>query len=116
MTTQSFIANGRILGDLQGKYTYHEKRGSSTIDYAVINENLRKHIITFKVMDPSIGSDHCPIKLELSIPRTSSNTDETTNKTNKPKIKWNERTEKIFSLQINTQKTKDEIQENEQLL
>ena len=116
VTTHSFIANGRTLGDLQGKYTCHETRGSSTVDYAIINENLRKHINTFKVMDPSTGSDHCPIKLELSIPKNNSITAETTNTINKQKLKWNERTKKFFLMHINTQKTKEEIEEIEKLL
>ena len=40
VTTQSFIANGRTIGDLQGKFTCHEWNGSSTVDYAVINESM----------------------------------------------------------------------------
>ena len=47
ITTQSFIANGRIMGDLQGKYTCYEKQGSSTVDYAILTENLTKHLNTF---------------------------------------------------------------------
>ena len=39
-----------------------------------------------------------------------------TNEIHKQKIRWNERTEKIFSQHINTQKTKEEMQEIIQLL
>ena len=37
IATHSYIANGRTLGDLRGKYTYHDTPGSSTVDYAVVN-------------------------------------------------------------------------------
>ena len=40
--THTYIANGRTLGDLRGKLTCHEPRGSSTVDYAVIHESLKK--------------------------------------------------------------------------
>ena len=33
--TSSFIANGRTLGDLQGKFTCYAHNGTSTVDYAV---------------------------------------------------------------------------------
>ena len=64
--TQSYIANGRTLGDLQGNLTCHETRGSSTVDYAIVSEALKKEVKKFKVLPPSVGSDHCPIELEIS--------------------------------------------------
>ena len=57
------MANGRTVGDLFGKYTCHQKRGSSVVDYLLTPcENLR-NIMEFKVGEhcPLI-SDHCPIE------------------------------------------------------
>ena len=41
--TRSYIVNGRTLGDFQGKLTCHQLTGSSTVDYAIVSENLEKH-------------------------------------------------------------------------
>ena len=41
IASRSYITNGRTVGDLQGKYTCHEANGSSTVDYAIVNENLK---------------------------------------------------------------------------
>ena len=67
-STNSFIVNGRTLGDLQGKYTCYEKNGSSVVDYVIANERLSPYVDTFRVSDPSI-SDHCKIDLGVSLPR-----------------------------------------------
>ena len=61
IATKSYIANGRTIGDLQGKYTCHENQGSSTVDYAVISENLKNYVQTFQVLPPDTGSDHSAI-------------------------------------------------------
>ena len=67
IATRSYITNGRTMGDLQGKYTCHELKGSSTVDYAVVNETLTNTIQSFQVLDPNTGSDHSAILLNLSI-------------------------------------------------
>ena len=56
------IANGRTIGDLFGKYTCHQKRGSSVVDYLLTPcQNLR-NIMDFKVGEHHpLLSDHCPI-------------------------------------------------------
>ena len=84
--THCYIANGRTLGDFQGKLTCHEPRGSSTVDYAVVNESLKKSIKTFRVLPPTI-SDHCPIKVEISY-KKDKNKEKVKNSKLKPSIKW----------------------------
>ena len=68
ISTCSYIANGRTLGDLDGKYTCHQPSGSSTVDYAIISEELRKFVKHFKVLDPDTGSDHSLICLLYTSP------------------------------------------------
>ena len=62
------ILNGRCLGDLAGKFTCHNQRGSSVVDYGLASENLLPCIKFFKVNKfiPDL-SDHCLISLMLKI-------------------------------------------------
>ena len=112
--THTYIANGRTLGDLLGKLTCHEPRGSSTVDYAVIHESLKKSVKSFRVFPPSL-SDHCPIKLELSYQKGQG-----TVKVNypklKPSIKWNEKTKEIFMWHINSPEAEKQIEELEKIM
>ena len=39
-STNSYILNGRTLGDFQGKLTCYEKNGASAVDYVLANEKL----------------------------------------------------------------------------
>ena len=55
IATRSYIANGRTLGDLRGKFTCHQPSGSSTVDYAIISENMKNLVKYFKVLDPDTG-------------------------------------------------------------
>jgi hypothetical protein len=71
------------------------------VDYAILSENLEKHVKSFHVLKPDTGSDHCPIKLELNCPRSPETTD--TNITAQlPKYRWNDMTKHLFSQQINS--------------
>ena len=56
------VVNGRKVGDILGKYTCHQKNGSSVVDYMVNTHNAFQKISHFKVGDvlPTL-SDHCPI-------------------------------------------------------
>ena len=40
IATDSYIMNGRTLGDIQGKFTCYQPNGTSTVDYAIVNETL----------------------------------------------------------------------------
>ena len=56
------IANGRVVGDLFGKYTCHQKRGSSVVDYLLTHPKNLPNIMEFKVGELlPLLSDHCPI-------------------------------------------------------
>ena len=62
------IANGRTIGDLFGKYTCHQKRGSSVVDYLLTPCQNRQNIQEFKVGEyHPILSDHCPIMATISL-------------------------------------------------
>ena len=101
IATRSYIANGRTIGDLRGKYTCHQSRGSSTVDYAIINERLKNHVQNFQVLDPNTGSDHSAIKLKLSLP-TKLKTKNDSLKKHTPKIQWNEQIKSIFENKMNS--------------
>ena len=62
------ILNGRVLGDLFGKYTCFTPRGNSTVDYAAVSPRLFKSVRYFSVLSllPHL-SDHSPIQLALKI-------------------------------------------------
>lgn len=110
IATRSYIANGRTIGDLQGKYTCHEYNGSSTVDYAVISENLRDRVQSFRVCDPDTGSDHSPIELDLSLPFKLEQKNNSYTKL-PPKIIWNETTKVNFELKMKSPNTLCKINE-----
>ena len=62
------ILNGRTLGDLMGKYTCFPNKGCSVVDYYVCSHELKKNVTQMQVQDLTIYSDHCPIKLSISLP------------------------------------------------
>ena len=115
-TTHSYIANGRTLGDFQGKYTCHETRGSSTVDYAVVNESLKKLVTQFRVLTPYIGSDHCPITLHLMFKPNNLSKMKNSLTTMKPKIRWNDNTRLIFEKHINSVEAAKEMDKIESLI
>ena len=103
ISTRSYIANGRTLGDIQGKLTCHQSNGSSTVDYAVITENLKNHVKSFEVLNPDTGSDHSPISLQLNCPHkfiTQTNKGSSGITMLPPPFKWNEKTKNIFEKKI----------------
>ena len=62
------ILNGRILGDLLGNYTCYTPNGCSTVDYAIVSENVLESILYFKVNNflPTLSDCHCPIEWQMS--------------------------------------------------
>lgn len=62
------ILNGRFVGDSQGYFTCHKSKGSSVIDYMMINEEFLKHVLYFHVHH-LLGtlSDHCKLSVMLRI-------------------------------------------------
>ena len=59
-----YIANGRTLGDFQGKLTCHKWNGSSTVDYAITDLDLNS-LRAFTVKEQTPLSDHSQIILYL---------------------------------------------------
>jgi hypothetical protein len=45
VTTKLRILNGRVIGDLFGKYTCHKPTGSSVVDYIILSEELLTHFV-----------------------------------------------------------------------
>ena len=60
------IANGRTMGDLFGRYTSHQKKGSSVVDYLLLPYKAINNITNFSVGKylPDL-SDHCPIQATI---------------------------------------------------
>lgn len=75
-----FMANGYIdtyryiYGDDKEAYTWwsyrsggREKNEGWRIDYILISQNLKNNLINAFILDNVIGSDHCPIGIEINI-------------------------------------------------
>ena len=61
------ILNGRIIGDLEGKFTCIHPNGSSVIDYFVCTNEIKQQICTLKIKDFTEYSDHSPLELNTTI-------------------------------------------------
>ena len=57
--------NGRMQGDMLGKFTCHKFNGASTIDYAILSQSLLEDMVNFSVLPLSFFSSHCPIAFTL---------------------------------------------------
>ena len=110
IATGSYIANGRTIGDLQGKLTCHQHNGSSTVDYAIINETLTDYIQNFRILNPDTGSDHSPIKLNITL-RQKLTEEKNDNSKLPPKILWNDVTKQSFEIKINSPSTLNKLNE-----
>ena len=67
VTTKMRILNGRVIGDLFGKYTCHKPTGSSVVDYIILSEVLLTSVLYFKVSDfiPNFSDCHCKLSMNL---------------------------------------------------
>ena len=60
------IVNGRAFQDKNiGKFTFHESRGSSVVDYLLADVKVWDLLENFAVHDVSCKSDHCPIEFSI---------------------------------------------------
>ena len=82
----------------------------------MVNESLSKYIRSFQVQDPSTGSDHCPLKLEVEL--QNNNISKVKNNTTKrpPPIRWNEKTEREFVNRMNSDELRELITSIHKLL
>ena len=58
------IVNGRVCGD-EGSFTFIGSRGSSLIDYCIVNPELLNSFTSFYVHAPNILSDHCLMEFTI---------------------------------------------------
>ncbi|CAG2207784.1 unnamed protein product [Mytilus edulis] len=60
--------NGRIIGDLFGKYTCYKPVGASVVDYAIMSESALNQVLYFKVNDfiPTLSDCHSKIEWKMS--------------------------------------------------
>ena len=112
ISTRSYIANGRTIGDLMGKYTCHEHNGSSTVDYAILTENLKDSVQSFQVHDPNTGSDHSAIELVIHLPIKPPKNNVNYAKLS-PKIKCNENVKLKFEYKMMASTTFSKVEELE---
>ena len=64
-STSLRLANGRLLDDLSGSYTFVNNQGSSVIDYLLLPEHNFQSVKNFKVESLCEWSDHCPLTFSL---------------------------------------------------
>ena len=102
-TSGLVICNGRVNGDLDGNFTYVDKKGNSTIDYALVSRELLCNVNSFSVHAPTVFSDHNPIILSLkNIPLHVYSTQDNSFNHNFKQYKWsNEKSTPIFMSNMN---------------
>ena len=94
------ILNGYKKGDYEGEFTYIGSRGSTVIDYVIVNEDTNELIEEFNI-EESIDSDHLPLKVKMNIGKEENGKEEETlNSIDKPKTKviysWSEEDRAVF--------------------
>ena len=94
------ILNGYKKGDEEGEFTYVGSRGSTVIDYVIVNKDTNELIEEFNV-EESIDSDHLPLKVKINIGKEENGKEEEiTNSIAKPKTKviysWSEEDRGVF--------------------
>ena len=66
-STNLTILNGSVAGDILGELTSVNYHGSSVVDYTCSSHDLLKHIISFKVGELTMFSDHKPCYCTIRI-------------------------------------------------
>ena len=96
-----------------GKLTCHQYNGSSTIDLSIVSLDLYEKVQFFKVLDPAWFSDHCPVKMSLTIGHS---VDETPINRNEfveldETFQWSEEGSYKFSEMLNSERIQKRLQE-----
>ena len=102
--------NGRVVGDLDGKYTCHEYNGSSTVDYFIVQVENYDKVVSMKVLDLPWYSDHCPLSvvMKVGIYNRSSAVDNMNNYITRIKnYKWSEDSKQEYIETLGSQKIKE---------
>ena len=102
---------GPLSGDEEGEFTFIGGKGSTVIDYAIINYEARERTVKFKDED-RVESDHAPISLKISLKGTQAENRHVDSKINngsrrKKVISWSEEAIRIFTAQ------REEVDEEE---
>ena len=107
------IANGRAMGDLFGKYTCHQKRGSSVVDYLIAPFKTLNNIKHFSIGEYTpLLSDHCPIMATIQLDQKLSYTQgEDIQLYDLPKkLKWSDENITEYKEKIGSESFKLEVQ------
>ena len=78
------------------------------MDYAIIKEKIKHRVRRFQVLEPSTGSDHCPIILEL-MASGSERKHKTVVFERPPPMIWNDLNKLKFINKMNSEETSNEI-------
>ena len=100
------ILNGRVKGDLLGKFTCYKPNRASIVNYAILSNALIKHVIYFSVLPLSSFSCHCPIS--FAIKTNVFHTDENFNDFLLPKpphFKWDSEKIEMYKSFLNSEQT-----------
>ena len=108
------IANGRTLGDIFGKFTCHQKKGSSVVDYLITSHSSLKNVESFSIGTyvPTL-SDHCPIytSIHLETPLHEQSVVEPILHNLPNKFIWNAENRDTFEKQISSDSFKFQVEE-----
>jgi exodeoxyribonuclease-3 len=71
---RGFVDTFRMFNDQPGQYSWwdmktraRERNVGWRIDYFFVSENLRKNVTSAFILPQIMGSDHCPVGVELTI-------------------------------------------------
>ena len=105
------ILNGRMFGDLFGKFTCYRPQGSSCVDYCAISPELFSNVRYFQVKPIlPMFSDHTPISLCLKVNATISSQKSNYDFLPKPdKIKWDKTLAEKFIFNVQSPDCKDAV-------
>lgn len=108
-----YILNGNTEGDVDGELTYVGHQGTSVIDYILVNDDARQHVMKMKV-DERCESDHMPITLEIQSQNIERKTFVERERTKtRPKYVWNPITVEKFKQKVANSEFKDGCIEEE---
>ena len=100
------ILNGRAGEDKsEGRFTYSDRKGSSTIDYMLCCKNLLKSIKSFYVGNSNVFSDHMTVSLIIKCNTyniDSSNMNTGTTENSCKKVKWRDEKKDEYKTNINS--------------
>ena len=70
-STDMRILNGRTNGDSLGRPSFHDKSGTSLVDYIICNQNLMTKIKHLVVKSPNYLSDHSQVIAWTNLHKTT---------------------------------------------